>query len=136
GEHVFAGVPREDERDADPILEMAVQQVLASERRQHASREVGEPDGGIERPGVVGAQLRGRVCHAVACSASSPSDIVAVPANRPLSIARIVTSCPATSARKAPTVACSRARCANGSNRYQRIAFSWVSLAISASVTS
>ena len=41
-EHVLAGVTGEHERDADAVLEMAVQQVLAAEPGEGAAREVGE----------------------------------------------------------------------------------------------
>ena len=70
------------------------------------------------------------------CSRARRAMIFVVPSNRPLSIERIATSWPATSARSAPTVHCSRDRCANGSKRYQRIAFSCVILFTSASGTS
>src|SRR5579875_56013 len=49
--------------------------------------------------------------------------------------ARIETSCPSAALRSAPTVACSREMWLNGSNEYQRIAFSWVILLISSSGT-
>src|SRR5262249_34676314 len=130
-EHVLARVPRKHERYADAILEVPEQQVLAPERRERLAGEVGERDARIERPGVTVSQGG----HAVAFSASSPRLITGVSAKRPLSIARISVSWPGTSARNAPTVHRSRARCAYGSKRYQRMAFSCVILAISVSVT-
>jgi hypothetical protein len=42
--------------------------------------------------------------------------------NRPVPRALILTSCPATSARSAPTVHCALLRCWNGSNEYHRAA--------------
>ncbi len=47
----------------------------------------------------------------------------------------IETSWPAACRRSAPTVASSRAMWVKGSNEYQRMAFSWVILAISSSGT-
>ena len=79
----------EHERDADAVLEMAVEQVLATEPRERAAGEVAEGHVGIERPGVVVAQVGHQ---AVAFSASSPRVIAGAPAKRPLSIARIDTS--------------------------------------------
>ena len=47
----------------------------------------------------------------------------------------IDTSCPSACLRRAPTVASSFGTWVNGSNEYQRMAFSWVILLISSSGT-
>ena len=58
--------------------------------------------------------------QAVALLCISPRSMpLCVRSKRPLSSERIVTSCPAASARSAPTVLCSLDRWTNGSNEYQ-----------------
>ena len=56
-EHVLTGVARQHERDADAVLEMAVEQVLTAQWRQRPSREVSDRERGIERSGVVVPEL-------------------------------------------------------------------------------
>ena len=91
-EHVLAGVLREHERDADAVLEVAVEQVLAAERREHLPREVGEADG-RDRTGRSSRLAACVVGHREPtrwpCRRARRGVIVGVPANRPLSIARI-----------------------------------------------
>ena len=104
----------------------------ASSRREKSA----SPTSGSNGPGVVVPEVvTSRPSRSRSRRARRASSW-ACPAKRPLSIARIATSWPGTSARSAPTVHCSRGRCANGSKRYQRIAFSCVILSMSASGTS
>ena len=49
-EHVLARVPREHERDADAVLEMAVEQVLATERRERPREKSPRPTEGSNGP--------------------------------------------------------------------------------------
>ena len=109
------------------LLGGVLQTVLPACEKRHLRALLGEADSdATPEPGGAADDSDAKRVRAQTLSFAliDPRDTPTVRSKRPWSKLRIATSWSPASARRAPTVHCSRVRCSNGSKLYQRQAFS------------